>query len=160
MAGWQQRCIGRKVSLHQRNLGFQEYGTTLKTMFTWLETALGRTAWSLENHDIRHRITAKRYRGAHGTGWSDINNCNFQTYLNHVLGPICNLGDNVIMDNLVSHKGSCVRTAIKTSDVTMHYLPPYSPGFNSSRRLSPNLTPISVASQNGHAMPYGTGSAH
>jgi transposase len=39
-------------------------------------------------------------------------------------------GDIVIMDNLASHKGAGVRTAIEAADASLLYLPPYSPDFN------------------------------
>ncbi|WP_368073478.1 transposase [Acetobacter tropicalis] len=71
-----------------------------------------------------------------------INSRSFQTYVDHVAGPVCHPGDNVIIDNLGSHKGFGVQTAIETSCTTVRYLLPYSPDFNSSRRPSANLPPI------------------
>jgi len=42
------------------------------------------------------------------------------------------------MDNLGSHKGSCVRRAIRAAGAKFFYLQPYSPDLNPSSRPSPS----------------------
>jgi len=59
-----------------------------------------------------------------------INGAWFQAYVEQVLVPTLSPGDIVIMDNLGSHKGACVRKAIEATGATLLYLPPYSPDFN------------------------------
>jgi transposase len=59
-----------------------------------------------------------------------INGLWFQAYVEQVLVPTLSPGDIVIMDNLGSHKGACVRKAIEAKGATLLYLPPYSPDFN------------------------------
>ncbi len=54
----------------------------------------------------------------------------FQAYVKQVLVPDLRCGDVVIMDNLGSHKGPAVRTAIEAAGASLLYLPPYSPDFN------------------------------
>lgn len=59
-----------------------------------------------------------------------INGRAFQAYVEQVLVPELQPGDVVIMDNLGSHKGASVRTAIQAAGAHLLYLPPYSPDFN------------------------------
>jgi len=59
-----------------------------------------------------------------------INGHAFQAYVDQVLVPELKPGDIVIMDNLGSHKGRGVRTAIEAAGAMLLYLPPYSPDFN------------------------------
>ncbi len=59
-----------------------------------------------------------------------INGAAFQAYVVQVLIPELRSGDIVIMDNLGSHKGPGVRTAIEAAGASLLYLPPYSPDFN------------------------------
>ena len=59
-----------------------------------------------------------------------INGVWFQAYVDQVLVPELRPGDIVIMDNLGSHKGASVRTAIEAAGAMLLYLPPYSPDFN------------------------------
>ena len=59
-----------------------------------------------------------------------INGAAFQAYVEQVLIPELRPGDIVIMDNLGSHKGPGLRTAIKAAGASLLYLPPYSPDFN------------------------------
>jgi transposase len=59
-----------------------------------------------------------------------INGELFQVYVEQVLVPELRDGDIVIMDNLGSHKGAGVRTAIEAASASLLYLPPYSPDFN------------------------------
>jgi transposase len=59
-----------------------------------------------------------------------INGELFRTYVEEVLVPTLRPGDVVIVDNLGSHKGAAVRTAIEAAGASLLYLPPYSPDFN------------------------------
>jgi transposase len=59
-----------------------------------------------------------------------INGLWFQAYVDQVLVPTLRKGDIVVMDNLGSHKGVCVRKAIEAVGTRLLYLPPYSPDFN------------------------------
>jgi len=59
-----------------------------------------------------------------------INGRSFQAYVDQVLVPELKPGDIVVMDNLGSHKGESVRTAIEAAGASLLYLPPYSPDFN------------------------------
>jgi transposase len=59
-----------------------------------------------------------------------INGLAFQAYVDQVLVPELKSGDVVVMDNLGSHKGAGVRSAIEKAGASLLYLPPYSPDFN------------------------------
>ena len=59
-----------------------------------------------------------------------INGVWFQAYVDQVLVPTLSPGEVVVMDNLGSHKGAGVRSAIEAAGATLLYLPPYSPDFN------------------------------
>jgi transposase len=59
-----------------------------------------------------------------------INGAAFQAYVDQVLVPELKAGDIVVIDNLGSHKGACVRAAIEAAGAKLLYLPPYSPDFN------------------------------
>jgi len=54
----------------------------------------------------------------------------FQAYVEQFLVPELRPGDVVVMDNLGSHKGNAVETAINAAGARLLYLPPYSPDFN------------------------------
>ena len=54
----------------------------------------------------------------------------FQAYVEQFLVPELRPGDVVVMDNLGSHKGKAVETAINAAGARLLYLPPYSPDFN------------------------------
>jgi transposase len=54
----------------------------------------------------------------------------FQAYVEQVLVPDLRPGDIVVMDNLGSHKGAGVRSAIEAAGASLAYLPAYSPDFN------------------------------
>ena len=54
----------------------------------------------------------------------------FRAYVEQFLVPTLAAGDIVIMDNLGSHKGQAVRTAIEGVGAQPLYLPPYSPDLN------------------------------
>jgi transposase len=59
-----------------------------------------------------------------------INGKAFQTYVEQVLVPTLRPGDVVIMDNLGSHKGPAIRSAIRAAGAKLFFLPPYSPDLN------------------------------
>jgi transposase len=59
-----------------------------------------------------------------------INGEIFRAYVEQFLVPTLAPGDIVVMDNLGSHKGEAVRTAIEAAGARLLYLPPYSPDLN------------------------------
>ena len=59
-----------------------------------------------------------------------INGLAFQAYVDQILVPELKPGDEVVMDNLGSHKGASVRSSIEAAGARLLYLPPYSPDFN------------------------------
>ena len=59
-----------------------------------------------------------------------INGETFTAYVEQFLVPTLAPGDIVVMDNLGSHKGHAVRTAIEAVGACLLYLPPYSPDLN------------------------------
>ena len=59
-----------------------------------------------------------------------INGESFLRYVEQFLVPALKPGDIVIMDNLGSHKGEAVRTAIRNAGARLIFLPPYSPDLN------------------------------
>ena len=54
----------------------------------------------------------------------------FQAYVEQFLVPTLKPGDVVILDNLGSHKGKAVRTAIRNIGARLVFLPKYSPDLN------------------------------
>jgi putative transposase len=54
----------------------------------------------------------------------------FKTYVEKVLTPTLRPDDLVIMDNLGSHKGKAVRSAIRAAGAKLFFLPKYSPDLN------------------------------
>lgn len=59
-----------------------------------------------------------------------INGERFRIYVEKVLIPTLKPGDIVIADNLGSHKGKAVRTAIRDAGARLLFLPKYSPDLN------------------------------
>jgi transposase len=59
-----------------------------------------------------------------------INGETFRAYVEQFLVPTLTPGDIVILDNLGSHKGAGVRSAIEAAGAQLLYLPPYSPDLN------------------------------
>ena len=59
-----------------------------------------------------------------------INGESFLAYVEQVLVPTLRPGDIVIIDNLGSHKGKAVRSAIRAAGARLFFLPPYSPDLN------------------------------
>ena len=54
----------------------------------------------------------------------------FAGFIESFLVPVLRPGDIVVMDNLSSHKASCVAEAIEAVGAQVWYLPPYSPDLN------------------------------
>jgi transposase len=63
----------------------------------------------------------------------------FLAWVRQFLCPTLQPGDQVILDNLSSHKVAGVREAIAASGATLHYLPPYSPDLNPIEKLFAKL---------------------
>ena len=59
-----------------------------------------------------------------------INGELFGLYVEKVLAPTLSAGDVVVMDNLGSHKGKAIRSAIRHRGARLIFLPPYSPDLN------------------------------
>jgi len=59
-----------------------------------------------------------------------INGESFQLYVEQILVPSLKPGDIVIMDNLGSHRGQAIRSAIRSTGARLVFLPPYSPDLN------------------------------
>ena len=59
-----------------------------------------------------------------------INGIKFRAYVEDALVPTLEPGDIVIIDNLGSHKGRAIRTAIRSAGAYLFFLPPYSPDLN------------------------------
>lgn len=59
-----------------------------------------------------------------------INRLSFEAYVAQILVPTLKPGDIVIMDNLGSHKGNCIRRMIRQAGARLLFLPAYSPDLN------------------------------
>ena len=59
-----------------------------------------------------------------------INGELFHLYITEVLVPTLEPDDIVVLDNLGSHKGRAVRSAIRAAGARIFFLPPYSPDLN------------------------------
>lgn len=59
-----------------------------------------------------------------------VNGERFLAYIEQFLVPELEKGDIVVMDNLGSHKGKDVRTAIRKAGAKLFFLPKYSPDLN------------------------------
>jgi transposase len=59
-----------------------------------------------------------------------INGETFQLYVEQFLVPTLKPGDIVIMDNLGSHRGNAIGSAIRRRGARLLFLPPYSPDLN------------------------------
>lgn len=68
-----------------------------------------------------------------------INGELFLAYVERVLAPTLKPGDIVILDNLGSHKGKAVRTAIRATGAKLIFLPKYSPDLNPIEKLFAKL---------------------
>jgi transposase len=64
-----------------------------------------------------------------------INGTAFCYYITHMLAPALTPGDVVIMDNLSAHRVTGVRESLESKDITLHYLPPYSPDLNPIEKM-------------------------
>lgn len=68
-----------------------------------------------------------------------INGERFRLYVDEVLVPTLKPGDVVILDNLGSHKGKAVRSAIRAAGARLLFLPKYSPDLNPIEQLFSKL---------------------
>lgn len=59
-----------------------------------------------------------------------INGESFTAYVEQILVPTLRKNDVVIADNLASHKGKAVKTAIRAAGARLMFLPAYSPDLN------------------------------
>lgn len=59
-----------------------------------------------------------------------VNGRSFLAWVTQFLVPTLRPGDVVIMDNLKSHKGLAIRTAIRAAGARLLFLPAYSPDLN------------------------------
>jgi transposase len=70
---------------------------------------------------------------------SPINGQSFTAWVEQFLVPTLGPGDIVVMDNLGSHKGAAVRTAIRAAGARLLFLPPYSPDLNPIEQIFAKL---------------------
>ncbi len=66
----------------------------------------------------------------HSSSTCPVNGEAFRACVEQVLVPTLSPGDVVVMDNLGSHKGQAIRTAIREARAHLLFLPPYSPDLN------------------------------
>jgi transposase len=59
----------------------------------------------------------------------------FRAYVKHVLVPVLQPGQIVVLDNLSSHKGAEIHQMIEDAGCELWLLPPYSPDFNPIERM-------------------------
>jgi transposase len=59
-----------------------------------------------------------------------INGAAFLAWVRQILAPTLRPGEIVIMDNLGSHRGKAVRSAIREAGAKLLFLPKYSPDLN------------------------------
>ena len=77
-------------------------------------------------------IAALRYDGIAAPCLFDgpINGAVFHAWVRESLAPALKPGEIVIMDNLGSHRGKAVRSAIREAGAKLFFLPKYSPDLN------------------------------
>jgi transposase len=63
-------------------------------------------------------------------------------------------GDVVILDNLASHKGKVVRTAIRNVGARLVFLPKYSPDFNPIEQVFAKFKTLSERQEHEAPKPY------
>ena len=83
----------------------------------------------------------------------------FQAYVEHVLVPTLSPGDIVIMDNLGSHKGACVRKAIEAKARSFSIFRPTAPTSIRSKTPSRNSRRYCAKPPSEPSIPSGKGSA-
>ena len=115
--------------VHQRDLGFDEYGAHTRTLSARPKVARRHSARPLQDDHARRWPAPSRPRGAKGLRPAD------QRGLVRGMGgkmsrPALSKGDIVVMDNLSSHKGPSVQQLIKAAGAELRYLPPFSPDMN------------------------------
>jgi transposase len=59
----------------------------------------------------------------------------FATFVDEVLVPALKPGDVVVMENLSTHKASCIRESIERVGARVLFLPPYSPDPNPIEKM-------------------------
>jgi transposase len=75
-----------------------------------------------------------------------INGETFQLYVEQFLVPTLKPGDIVIMDNLGSHRGNAIRSAIRRRGARLLFLPPYSPDLNPIEQVFAKLKHLDAQS--------------
>ncbi len=122
---------------------------------TWASTKMARTCGRAPRGErLRAAIPHAHWKtttfvaGLRSTGMiatlvldGPINGIAFQAYVEQVLVPELNRGDVVVMDNLSSHKGTTVRTAIEAAGASLLYSRPTVPTSIRSRTPSPSSRP-------------------
>lgn len=68
-----------------------------------------------------------------------INGERFRAWVEQALVPTLKPGDVVILDNLGSHKGKAIRSAIRDAGAHLLFLPAYSPDLNPIEQLFSKL---------------------
>jgi transposase len=83
-----------------------------------------------------------------------INGRSFTAYVEQVLVPTLRPGDIVVLDNLGSHKGKAVRSAVERAGAELRFLPPYSPDLNPIEQVFAKLKTLlrRVAPRNRQAL--------
>lgn len=63
-------------------------------------------------------------------------------YIEQILNPTLRPGDNVIVDNIGSHKGRAVHTAIRAAGAKFFFPPPNSPDLNPIEQVFAKLNTL------------------
>jgi len=103
----------------------RQYGRALQgeRLFDSVSGSQWSTTTMLSAIRLEGVVTAMVTEGA-------MNTLLFHGFVEKFLAPELRPGDIVVMDNLSSHKASCVAEAIEAVGAEVWYLPPYSPDFN------------------------------
>ena len=88
-----------------------------------------------------------------------INGETFQLYVEQILVPSLRPGDIVIMDNLGSHRGKAIRSAIASKGARLLFLPPYSPDLNPIEQAFAKLKHLMRKARNAPSKRLGGASA-
>ena len=120
---------------------------------TWAKTNMGPLrGWSLCGHRLEAKVPFGHWKTMTCVAalrhdridapWVIDGPVNAEIFLRYVetqLAPTLGKGDIVIMDNLSSHKGPAVRTAIRATGARLLFLPAYSPDLNPIEQLFAKL---------------------
>jgi len=103
----------------------RQYGRTLagQRLFDSVSGSQWNTTTMISAIRLEGVVTAMVTEGA-------MNTLLFHGFVEKFLAPELRPGDIVVMDNLSSHKASCVAEVIEAVGAEVWYLPPYSPDFN------------------------------